>query len=73
MQCDIRTYRFVKFLMTWPRLLDAIQVQKIDVNYDKESKQVDVRMLKESLWGGLQHIQIAADTVRVFLLHSSQN
>lgn len=33
-----------------------MQVQKIDVNYDKTSKQVDVRILKESLWSHLQII-----------------
>lgn len=30
------------------------KVQKIEVNYDKHSKQVDVRVLKQVLWKQLQ-------------------
>ncbi|KAG0622472.1 hypothetical protein M758_3G099900 [Ceratodon purpureus] len=37
------------------------KIQKVDVNYDKTSKQVDVRILKESLWSRLQHIQAVID------------
>lgn len=37
------------------------KIQKVDVNYDKTSKQVDVRILKESLWSHLQDIQAATD------------
>ncbi|XP_024542601.1 condensin complex subunit 2-like [Selaginella moellendorffii] len=31
------------------------KVQRIEVNYDKTSKQVDVRALKQSIWDHLQH------------------
>ncbi|CAK9234237.1 unnamed protein product [Sphagnum jensenii] len=37
------------------------KVQKISINYNKTSKQVDVHMLKATLWEGLQHKQISAD------------
>lgn len=49
--------------------LVAMQVQKIDVNYDKTSKQVDVRILKETLWSRLQHIQNAPEIVSGSLLY----
>jgi hypothetical protein len=48
------------------RLFGA-QIQKVDVNYNKTSKQVDVRILKESLWSRLQHIQAANDIVSIVL------
>lgn len=35
-------------------LLDCPQVSKIEVQYDKTSKQVDVHALKETLWGHIQ-------------------
>lgn len=44
-------------------LRSVLQIQKVDVNYDKTSKQVDVRILKESLWSHLQDIQAATDEV----------
>lgn len=50
----------------------AMQVQKIDVNYDKTSKQVDVRILKETLWSRLQDIQKAPETVSSSLLYGVQ-
>lgn len=31
-----------------------IQVNKVEVQYDKTSKQVDVQALKETLWGNIQ-------------------
>ena len=34
--------------------LEIAQVQKIEVDYDKTSKQIDVRVLKETLWQNLQ-------------------
>ncbi|CAM6074854.1 unnamed protein product [Sphagnum tenellum] len=37
------------------------KVQKISINYNKTSKQVDVHVLKATLWEGLQHKQISAD------------
>ena len=49
-----------------------MQVQKIDVNYDKTSKQVDVRILKETLWSRLQHIQKAPEIVSSSLLYDLQ-
>lgn len=45
----------------------VLQIQKVDVNYDKTSKQVDVRILKESLWSRLQHIQAVTEEVSIFL------
>ncbi|KAL1818079.1 hypothetical protein ACET3Z_020653 [Daucus carota] len=34
------------------------QVNKIEVQYDRKSKQVDVQALKETLWGSLQESQL---------------
>ncbi|KAL8144675.1 condensin complex subunit 2 isoform X1 [Apium graveolens] len=34
------------------------QVNKIEVQYDRKSKQVDVQVLKETLWGSLQESQV---------------
>lgn len=34
------------------------QVNKIEVQYDRKSKQVDVQALKETLWGSLQESQV---------------
>lgn len=31
-----------------------MQVNKIDIHYDKTSKQVDVQVLKETLWDQIQ-------------------
>ena len=39
--------------------LSHFQVSKIEVQYDKTSKQVDVQTLKETLW---DHIQESAGT-----------
>lgn len=35
-------------------VIQTIQVNKIEVQYDKTSKQVDVQALKETLWGHMQ-------------------
>lgn len=35
-------------------VIQTIQVNKIEVQYDKTSKQVDVQVLKETLWGHMQ-------------------
>lgn len=35
-------------------ILDCTQVNKVEVQYDKTSKQVDVHALKETLWGNIQ-------------------
>ncbi|KAI3702571.1 hypothetical protein L6452_28314 [Arctium lappa] len=37
------------------------QVNKIEVQYDKKSKQVDVHILKETLWSSMQEMQISAE------------
>lgn len=37
------------------------KIQKVKVNDDETSKQVDVRNLKESLWSHLQNIQATID------------
>lgn len=35
-------------------LINLMQVNKIEIQYDKTSKQVDVQALKETLWVSLQ-------------------
>ncbi|KAI3497275.1 hypothetical protein L1887_39768 [Cichorium endivia] len=37
------------------------QVEKIDIQYDKKSKQVDVHMLKDSLWSTFQEMHKSAE------------
>nr|ADE76046.1 unknown [Picea sitchensis] len=43
-------------LVTQPR-----KVQKIDVDYDRTSKEVDVRILKETLWERIQDFSIISE------------
>lgn len=38
-----------------------VQVNKVEVQYDKKSKQVDVQALKETLWSHLQESQTDAE------------
>ena len=42
------------------------QVNKVEVNYDKTSKQVDVHALKESLWDQIQEYTEVPETVSLF-------
>lgn len=42
------------------------QVNKIEVQYDKTSKQVDVHALKETLWGQIQESTEVPEPVSLF-------
>lgn len=42
-----------------------IQVNKIEVQYDKTSKQVDVQALKTTLWSHMQKAQQVSEQVSI--------
>lgn len=46
--------------LTFVFFLFVKQVNKIEVNYDKTSKQVDVQALKETLWSSMQETQVCS-------------
>ena len=47
--------------------INLTQVNKIEVQYDKKSKQVDVHILKETLWSSLQEMHKSAEVSFLFL------
>jgi hypothetical protein len=53
----VQALDIIKFELIW--LFLQSKVNKIDIQYDKVSKQVDVHALKEVLWN---HIHASAET-----------
>lgn len=63
-------YRCLLLIITYKKIYEyvlikciQIQVSKIEVQYDKTAKQVDVHILKETLWDHMQEFVQAPEMV----------